>query len=365
MSQDEATRVMSAPQPGFDKTMVAGMTPPADATQMGVSTVCPVCKSSNSGLETYCGDCGFLLASAPGTVSVPESTDAATTLHLVETSSGRSLSLKSGDNIVGRENCDVLIMDGTVSRRHALLNVTGETVTLTDFGSTNGTQVDGVRLSPNLPTPVTVGSNLRFGSASMTLAQPGTEVASPAPVPAEVTVQVGAVPEVTFEPTMIGTPVAEAAPVEAEAPAEEAAIASPVEASLSEDSHNLVAILTSTGEFDEIRLASGTSTLGRRESNDIIISTDPFVSGNHAKFESAPLQVFITDVGSTNGTTVNGTRLNANVDQYLVDGDEISFGKSEFKFHYFTLGEPLPAAVPVLSGELEEPVISHETGGHE
>lgn len=59
---------------------------------------------------------------------------------------------------IGRDlNCDIVINDSTdvISRRHALLNVTPSgKMTLIDQSS-NGTYVNGIRISPNVPVPVT------------------------------------------------------------------------------------------------------------------------------------------------------------------------------------------------------------------
>jgi predicted Zn finger-like uncharacterized protein len=49
--------------------------------------------------------------------------------------------------VMGRGvNCDLQLQDSEVSRRHAMLEIKGESATLTDLGSTNGTFVDGVRI---------------------------------------------------------------------------------------------------------------------------------------------------------------------------------------------------------------------------
>ncbi len=59
---------------------------------------------------------------------------------------------------IGRDiNCDIVINDPTdvVSRRHALLNVTSSgKMTIMDQSS-NGTYVNGIRISQNVPVPVT------------------------------------------------------------------------------------------------------------------------------------------------------------------------------------------------------------------
>lgn len=59
---------------------------------------------------------------------------------------------------IGRDlNCDIVINDSTdvISRRHALLNVTTSgKMTIIDQSS-NGTYVNGIRISQNVPVPVT------------------------------------------------------------------------------------------------------------------------------------------------------------------------------------------------------------------
>ena len=66
---------------------------------------------------------------------------------------------------IGRESgCDIVINDNTdvISRRHAVLNVspTGK-MTIVDQ-SQNGTYVNGIRISRNVPVPVTRKDNISF-----------------------------------------------------------------------------------------------------------------------------------------------------------------------------------------------------------
>jgi predicted component of type VI protein secretion system len=52
-----------------------------------------------------------------------------------------------GELVVGRENADVTVNDDEVSRRHLAVRPHEDGVELEDLGSTNGTFVDGARLS--------------------------------------------------------------------------------------------------------------------------------------------------------------------------------------------------------------------------
>jgi pSer/pThr/pTyr-binding forkhead associated (FHA) protein len=61
---------------------------------------------------------------------------------------------------------DVVLPDDTVSASHATLARRGSGWALTDHGSTNGTYVDGDRLSGERPLPAGA-SELRFGGIKM------------------------------------------------------------------------------------------------------------------------------------------------------------------------------------------------------
>ena len=66
---------------------------------------------------------------------------------------------------IGRENgCDIIINDNSdvISRRHATLNVSQSgKMTIVDL-SHNGTYVNGIRIAPNVPVPVTRKDNISF-----------------------------------------------------------------------------------------------------------------------------------------------------------------------------------------------------------
>jgi predicted component of type VI protein secretion system len=66
-------------------------------------------------------------------------------------------------------------------------------------------------------------------------------------------------------------------------------------------------------------------TIGRDINADIVISV-PEISRRHARFRSGPGGYVLEDLGSTNGTFVNGKRLT--VPQQLNSGDIIMFGEA-------------------------------------
>jgi pSer/pThr/pTyr-binding forkhead associated (FHA) protein len=74
---------------------------------------------------------------------------------------------------------------------------------------------------------------------------------------------------------------------------------------------------------DERHSFSTTFTAGRQGN---IIITDEFASSHHARFQVAHNLWFIEDLGSTNGTWLNGRRFRA--PQHLKKGDKIKIGRT-------------------------------------
>jgi Domain of unknown function (DUF1707)/FHA domain len=69
---------------------------------------------------------------------------------------------------IGREpDCDLTLADETVSRWHASLVRADGSWLLDDLGSTNGTRVNGWRVSA--PTPVAPGDSVSFGRATFVI----------------------------------------------------------------------------------------------------------------------------------------------------------------------------------------------------
>lgn len=82
----------------------------------------------------------------------------------------------------------------------------------------------------------------------------------------------------------------------------------------------------------EMILSKGVTTIGRASDNFVPFSDDSNVSRYHAEIESRADDFYIIDLGSSNGTAVNGARVSG--ERLLKNGDEISFGgTSEIKFY--------------------------------
>lgn len=82
--------------------------------------------------------------------------------------SPRRLPLKPGENVLGRtEETPLTLASPHVSRRHAILTVAGERVTVRDLGSHNHTFLEGKRIDEE--TEVRPGALLRFGDVEAVL----------------------------------------------------------------------------------------------------------------------------------------------------------------------------------------------------
>ena len=69
--------------------------------------------------------------------------------------------------------------------------------------------------------------------------------------------------------------------------------------------------------------------IGRGQGADVVIA-ESTMSRRHAAFGYGELGFFVEDLGSTNGTTVNGRD---QTKAQLRDGDEIRLGKLRLKIH--------------------------------
>jgi hypothetical protein len=95
--------------------------------------------------------------------------------------------------------------------------------------------------------------------------------------------------------------------------------------------YKMVAKLISTsssGEQEEFLLINETTTIGRKPNNDIHID-NLSVSGKHAQVITILQDSFLEDLGSTNGTYVNGKLVKKHA---LDHGDNITLGKYQITY---------------------------------
>jgi pSer/pThr/pTyr-binding forkhead associated (FHA) protein len=250
---------------------------------------CPLLSRSVAPDEGFCPECGFLLGSSLGTPVIKRPLP-----KLVDVQ-GREFPLKLGENIVGREGADVMIPHNTVSRKHARIQVDESgAVSMEDLGSTNGCRIAGAQIPKHQRTGLRDRMVVQFGGIKLTII---------IPEPEEV---LQALPEVEEKSQPM------------------AAIVAPK----GDGSARLVGKAGNT----HVLMAEKT-TFGRRPGNTVVISDDSYISGNHCHIVFEDNRFILIDLGSTNGTQVNGKRLEPHVHTPLRDGDLVIMGQTEFVFH--------------------------------
>lgn len=86
-------------------------------------------------------------------------------LRLEVLDTGAEHTIRHGRHTIGRgDECDLTIDATTVSRKHAVLLVRGDTWWVFDLGSTNGTKVNGKRASE---LPIQPGDRVRIGTVDL------------------------------------------------------------------------------------------------------------------------------------------------------------------------------------------------------
>jgi len=157
--------------------------------------VCPSCQHENLDGTVFCDDCGMPLTKAKQIVthaitadeelqreleldgekaqSVMQDLDTWASLHLVE--SGQILALADRTEFtLGRVSDAQPIMPDIdltpyqayangVSRLHAVLRREGKDVFIMDLGSSNGTYLNGKRLTPNISQPINHSDMIALG----------------------------------------------------------------------------------------------------------------------------------------------------------------------------------------------------------
>jgi hypothetical protein len=113
------------------------------------------------------------------------------------------------------------------------------------------------------------------------------------------------------------------------------------------------------GTLREVKLDRDRITIGRRADHDICLPY-PAVSADHAEIITVISDSFLHDVGSTNGTLVNGKRISKH---FLRDHDRIDIARQQLVYlvNDGEAVEPLPPQVPALRAA--EPKVEEEKVG--
>jgi pSer/pThr/pTyr-binding forkhead associated (FHA) protein len=80
---------------------------------------------------------------------------------------------------------------------------------------------------------------------------------------------------------------------------------------------------------EEVPVDSLPVAVGRGGQNEVPLEDDEFASAQHARFESRRDGLWVEDIGSTNGTFVNGARVTT--PRRLTKGDVVRVGQTDFR----------------------------------
>jgi hypothetical protein len=104
-----------------------------------------------------------------------------------------------------------------------------------------------------------------------------------------------------------------------------------VESEAAVDAGQLVVLKSPALPEGEVRpLDSKPLTLGRAPQNDIRLQEDDFASARHARIEPRRDGVWVEDIGSTNGTFLNGIKVTRA--RKLSPGDVVKVGETELRW---------------------------------
>lgn len=180
---------------------------------------------------------------------------------------------------IGRnQNCDISIQNSHISGSHAQLihNLNNE-LYIVDLNSTNGTYIDNQRISPNVPYPISSGNKIQFSKDGKLI--------------------------LTFDPDKYSSGV----------------IPKFENPNLRGD------ILGSTNILEKLNSKSKI-IIGRNPECDVVLPLDQqSISRKHASIEKKGDSYILTDLGSSNGTFLNGKRVVGSVK--ITTSDLIYIGK--------------------------------------
>ena len=281
---------------------------------------------SSRGGSTQLFDSGAFADLAPPKRSKPPA--GRTGGRLVCLTDGREYNVGAGPITLGRDAAsDVVVAGGEVSRHHAEIRSEPEGYMLLDL-SVNGTYVNGERIGKThllaRADVIRIGNDeFRFYADAESKASPASDPGTESPQPR------GAAQRLSD--TMHGIPVPPAAPD----PELQRRNTPP-----SPEAAPLASFLFRTGEMKGRRLPIKVPVvnIGRGDYNDVVIA-DPSVSTMHAKLQRREAIWILTDLGSTNGTFVEGERLTGEMP--LSPGTTLKFGDVSALF------EPLDESVPI------------------
>ena len=280
---------------------------------------------------------------------------------------GKDFILYKSMNLLGRdERCDVpLFGDSSVAVQHAAIRADGRRHFLLAAATPLGTLVNGQNVTPQSELMLRDGDMIQIGAhrilfhekaTSSRLSQPNADDAAlrnarpgAVPIPSHLCSFCGAPRDAAgncrcslgaVAGPSIGTSVASYPPMGSDfsgAYAAQGSYSGPAAvlggyeapAQLSSAAGQLVGL---DGPYagQVFTLQGANMEVGRDVGKDIVLSSDTTISRGHARLTIENGSLVVIDLGSSNGTYVNGQRLYSPMP--LVPGDVVQFGSSKFRY---------------------------------
>ncbi len=279
--------VQPAPRPAAPAPIAPAVTPPPPAVAANASNVmCPQCGHTNSPSNLFCGSCGFRLGgvaprpAAPAQPVEPLVGSLVLTALRADGSEAGTYQIPGVSGGIGRETGSVFAGDSYLSPRHATFRAAGPgRAMVKDEGSLNGVYK---KLGRDLPVELRPNDIFRIGQEIIKYEPFSTQPASADGV------------------ERLGAP--------------------------------------SKGYIGRIALVIGRDETGNafpipeigvhlgRERGDILFPEDGYVSGLHCRLSWDGQRLFLTDLGSSNGTFL---RLTSEVE--IRGGDVLLMGQQLFR----------------------------------
>ncbi len=326
--------------------------------------ICASCRTVNLEGMLFCAKCGRGLAST----SADDPGNIPRLIWQIGDGTPQTFLLTKAVTTIGRVGGnDIILPEAGVSRQHARLERSGTRCILVDLGSLNGTLVNNERIEQE--RDLVDGDVIRIGRTSLQISIP-ENVASVANAPSvgtritdkDTMEQAGegrpTLPVVAEEgpATVFDMPVPGAAPAAAAGEAdaertvaaggvswEELAAATPTSAPPTSRSQTAFWLVTADGTRVPV---NEPVTIGRGEDNTIVLSQDRQVSRHHAHISVEGAYLRLEDLGSANGTYLNGQKVTQH--ETVTAGDEIRVGGTILRVERAAA----PGQAPAVEGDV-------------
>jgi eukaryotic-like serine/threonine-protein kinase len=268
--------------------------------------ICPICAREYSDNYTFCDQHGSRLVDHnPAPPPLPLA-PLARLLITASDGSEREFELPADAVTIGKADENQLrITDGSISRKHAVIEPNGGGLVIKDLGSLNGIFVNDQRVGAEGHI-LRDGDRIEIGRTKMVFRSAPGAPNLPAPPP----------------PPRSG--------------------------------HLAGLLITEPdGAAREFELPATPITVGRSVDNQLFIS-DNAVSRKHASIEPDGANLVIKDLGSAGGIFVNGYRVGEQ-GHVLREGDRIRIGRTEMVFRARSWAPPLPPVISPPAPKVVEP----------